>query len=144
LYSSARSLFDSSTLGYVLNKNHCSGNIYINALSHKFLTAARVQTVPNTVSHEHIHILQHRARNPLDVDERLLQMYKDMPTAKFNAYGRGAEIQTRIHTLLAKVYQTEHTIPQNKKELWSLLIAHGLIPPFSIFSQITKDAGTQI
>lgn len=138
--------------------------------SARWATAVQVLTMPfksvmDTVGHEHVHVLQvhdehktgflatssgaglceqlvkdKRAENPL-----LSMVYSGDNIASIGMLGylrKDAEIQARLHTVLAKGYREKwHQLPTTQHEVWGALISAGLNAPAAIRQEL--DASTE-
>jgi hypothetical protein len=152
----------------ILKNNYFLSALMIS--SARWATAVQVLTMPfksvmDTVGHEHVHVLQvydeHKtgflAASPgaglceqLVQDKRkenalLSMVYSGDNIASIGMLGylrKDAEIQARLHTVLAKGYREKwHQLPITQHEVWGALISAGLNAPAAIRREL--DASTE-
>lgn len=97
----------------------------------------------NVVSHEHIHILQiddQRASLTSTVDDdRTLKEHLDSSSRMTRYFALEAEIQARLHTIVANGYQQHGVMPQNRLELFSFLQSQDVEVPEEAVALLTRS-----
>jgi len=95
------------------------------------------ETLANIISHEHWHVIQNQDRkvslsSALDERIKLDEMFHEKPSRFVRYLSDEAELQARMHTILANAYHQHGVMPVTKHELWAVMASQGLEVPAEV------------
>ncbi len=116
---------------------------------HEVLGLARIfnkssDYLANTISHEHLHILQwddYRSSLASSLQNKRYAIVSQLKETDLflNYLSDECEFQARLHTILVNAYQQHGIMPANNHELWAALLSQGIEIPASLTKQIDQD-----